>query len=291
MDQQGGLYSKKQFCWKHHFQSSMVTIEMHYFREPSKSKTLKMICTVPDLWNLNVLLAFSLVDCPPFFCAGKIHQRPPGEHWIGCDRFGGSVQRTDASFDGSVSSDDEDEWPRGKQQHQFDRVDFVDDVAAKLEGCSLIFLFKSAHPESPKLAAGTLSETISPKPRLFSKETRGFDQERVIHFLSELSSVALKLLLHFRKSPRAEFHVLTILVIILIWVWGLVREDGWTSKTYKVWNRTALHNSWKGDGTTSSNHTRTHKQAQLLEHRLDQREQTFGSGNIEPTLDDMSCAI
>lgn len=36
MDQQGGLYSKKQFSWNHHFQSSMVTIEMHYFREPSQ---------------------------------------------------------------------------------------------------------------------------------------------------------------------------------------------------------------------------------------------------------------
>ena len=224
----------------------------------------------------------SFFFCPVSRCRKKIHQRPPGEHWIGCDRLGGSLQRTDASFDGSVSSDDED---------QLGTVDFVDDVAAKLEGCSLISLFKSARPESPTLAAGTLSETISPKPRLFSKETRGFDQEIFIYFLSELSSVALKLLLHFRKSPRAEFHVLTILVIILIWVWGLVREDGWTSKTYKVWNRTALHNSWKGDGTTSSNHTRTHKQAQLLEHRLDQREQTFGSGNIEPTLDDMSCAI
>ena len=36
MDQQAGLYSKKQFSWKHHFQSSMVTIETRYFREPSQ---------------------------------------------------------------------------------------------------------------------------------------------------------------------------------------------------------------------------------------------------------------
>ena len=37
--------------------------------------------------------------------------------------------------------------------------------------------------------------------------------------------------------------------------------------------------------------THTHKQAHFLEHRPDHREQTFGSGNIEPILDDLSCAI
>ena len=41
------------------------------FKNLHKSKTLKMICTVPDLWNLNLLLAFSLVDCPPFFLCRK----------------------------------------------------------------------------------------------------------------------------------------------------------------------------------------------------------------------------
>lgn len=186
------------------------------------------------VWNLNLLLGD--LNChllpswlPSFFLSGvpvpeKIHQRPPREHWIGRDRFGGVCsERMRRSTAPSLST------TRTNLTEWILRMTWLDSWKVVLW-----FLCSKAHV----LNRQSLLLERYQKP---SALNHGCSQRKPV--------VLIKKWQIFSEPSQIPVKFWTILVIVLILVWGLVREDGWTSKTHKVWNMTAFHNSWKGDGT------------------------------------------